>query len=64
MLEATIKQRIPRNGYTVTEELVGIFEDYSDVNMILQAMAPRFKIDEVVIKPVVTEEEPETEETN
>ena len=55
MLEVTITQLIPEDGWTRTERITGVFEDYTDVGMMLRAMASRFKMDLIEIKEVKTE---------
>ena len=55
MLEVTITQLIPENGWTRKEEITGVFEDYTDVGMMLNAMSSRFKMDMIEIKEVKTE---------
>ena len=55
MYEVTIKQEIPRDGYSFSESLVGVFDNLSDAGAFLHITSKHFKIDEIVIKPVVTE---------
>lgn len=61
MFQVIITQKIPEDGWTRTENFTGLFEDYTDIGMMLTAMSKRFKMDHIEIEEVKTEPVEEVE---
>lgn len=64
MVQVTIVQEIPRNGYSFEEKLVGTFDNAVAAMPFLSEMSEHFQYKRIEIEEVVTEELPDTEEGN
>ena len=64
MVQVTIVQEIPRNGYSYEDSIVGTFDDPVSAMPFVSEIREHFKYKRIVVEEVVTEELPDTEEGN